>query len=196
MRRRLIVVLTIIAATLVVPGQAAAADRAGFWFGIGGGYGSASVSCDGCGSSDREGSGAGYVEAGWTLSRHALIGIEGDLWRKDSAEHNATLKLYNISGTLTLYPSSDGGFFIKGGVGASLISIEARAPGTTVSVDLGRGPGVIFGMGYDISVGRVAITPAISVWAGKPGDLTIGTATFARGWKQNVVALTIGLTVP
>jgi hypothetical protein len=46
-----------------IPGSASAQAREGFWFGMGGGYGSAGVSCDERDDEDRESSGVGYLRA-------------------------------------------------------------------------------------------------------------------------------------
>jgi hypothetical protein len=194
MRHAIALVLAAMSLNLLA-GSARAQDRSGGWFGVGGGYGSASFSCAGCGSSDRQSSGGGYVEGGFALSPNVLVGMEFDAWHKNSDATETTLSLYNLSGTVKLYPSTASGFFLKGGLGASFIRVKSVSSNVTVSADLGKGPGAIFGLGYDIG-GKLAITPAITFWFGKPGDLTIGGTTFASDWKQNVVALTVGLTIP
>ena len=50
--------------------------RKGFWIGFGIGYGPAQVSCDGCGSSSREGSFTGHVRLGGTLRPNLLLGAD------------------------------------------------------------------------------------------------------------------------
>lgn len=181
---------------LVGAGQAWAGhpqERQGFWLGIGGGYGSADATCDECGGGNREGSGAGYLKLGWTLNERVLLGGEFNLWTKE--QEGVTLNLYNASGTVTLYPASSSGFFLKGGVGGSFVDTEAQFNGTKISADLGSGFGLLAGIGYDLRVARmVSITPSVNFWYGQPGDLTLGTETFARNWKQNVVDFTVGVT--
>ena len=56
--------------------------RQGFWIGLGGGYGSAGVSCDGC-DGDREGAFAGSFKLGGTLSERVLLGVESNGWIKE-----------------------------------------------------------------------------------------------------------------
>ena len=182
------------------PSSALAQNRQGFWFGLGGGFGSANATCDDCDSSKRESSGAAYIKGGWTLNERVLIGAEFNLWSKKYAIERgveATVNMYNASGTLTFYPSASGGFFVKGGGGVALVDTDVKASGSTVTVDLGKGPGLIAGAGYDIPLGgRIALTPAVNFWYGSLGDLKILGNTFTSNWKQNVLDITIGFTFP
>jgi hypothetical protein len=176
------------------PGTAAAQDRSGAWFGIGGGYGSSGASCDeGC--EDREDGGAGYLKGGVALTPRLLLGAEVNIWAKE--QENITFTLYNVSGTVTFYPSATKGFFLKGGAGGAFADAEAREDSLTVNLDLGRGAGVIAGAGYDIRLGRrVALTPAVNVWYGRIGDLKVIDQTVLTDFSYNVVDFTIGITFP
>jgi hypothetical protein len=75
--------LGVFVAASLLPSRAIAQDRAGFWFGVGGGFGSAGVSCDDCGESNREGSGVAYFKGGWTINRQTLVGAEFNYWSKN-----------------------------------------------------------------------------------------------------------------
>jgi hypothetical protein len=168
-------------------------ERHGFWIGLGGGVGSAKATCDDCESGNRETGVAAYVKLGGTLNERLLLGFEGNIWSKE--QEGVTLNFYNAAATLTLYPQPASGFFIKGGVGLSFLDTEFRDGTTAVTVDLGDGPGVILGVGYDVRVGRnISITPGVNFWYGKPGDITFGGETIFRNWKQNVVDFTVGVT--
>lgn len=174
--------------------------REGFWFGIGAGVGRADVSCDGC-DDDESGSetgGSGYVKAGWTLNPHVLVGGELNVWTRheDFGGADAWLTMYNASATVTLYPSATAGGFVKGGVGVAYLDTDVERRDTTITIDLGSGPGFVVGVGYDIRVGRVAITPAVNYWFGNIGDLRGRGVSVASGWKQSVVDVTIGVTFP
>jgi Outer membrane protein beta-barrel domain len=188
-----------VALSLFVPmtASAQAPNREGFWFGFGAGVGSADATCDDCDDedNDRETGLAGYVKAGWTLNPRVLLGIEGSGWTK--TEDDVTLRMYNVSGTLTFYPSDTSGFFVKGGAGVAFFDTEVEDGNITTKSDLGNGLGLIGGVGYDFRLGeRVMLTPALDAYYGNIGDLKVNGETFASGWKQNVVALTIGLTFP
>lgn len=198
MRHTAIVVWSILIMwCLALPSAAVAQERAGFWGGVGGGYGSAGVSCDEC-EGDRESSGIGYLRGGWTLNPRTLIGAELNVWTKTApVEQNVdmTVNLYNMSGTLTFYPKVSSGFFVKGGVGVAFLDAEVAERGTRLSIDLGKGVGVMTGVGYDFRVGRsVSLTPGFNFWYGQPGDLKFAGDTIFENWKQNVVDFTIGIT--
>ena len=185
-------------AWMAMPSMAAAQDRTGVWFALGGGYGSADVTCKECGATDRQSSGVGYLRGGWSLNPQTRIGVEYDVWTKKQAVETGvegTVSLSNVSGTISYYPSPTANFFVKGGVGASLVSTEFTVQGSKISADLGKGLGVIVGAGYDIRVGkRWAVTPAVDFWYGNQGDIKLAGQTIATDWKQNVLDLTIGVT--
>lgn len=182
-----------------LPSAASAQEREGFWFGFGAGVGSADVTCDDCDAdADRETGGAGYVKAGWTLNPRVLLGIEGSAWTKTQDEDgiDVTVNMYNVSGTLTFYPSDTAGFFVKGGAGLAFVDTKLKR-GTTLDIDLGNGLGLLAGIGYELRLGnRVRLTPALDAYYGNIGDIRLAGEDVATGWKQNVVALTIGLTFP
>jgi hypothetical protein len=185
-----------------VPSAAAAQTREGFYFGLGGGIGSATASCDQCDDDDRKNGGAGYVKAGWALNPHVAIGGELNVWahREDAADGDAWLYMYNASATITLYPSATSGFFVKGGAGVAYLDTDLEVSDRVFELELGRGPGFVAGIGYDIQVGRIAITPALNVWGGRIGEVKArgrGVDVGAlSGWTQQVVDLTIGITFP
>lgn len=182
--------------------DASAQERNGFSFGVGAGLGSADATCDDCGSGDRETSGSGYLKGGYALNEHLLLGVEFNLWTKtydvpgfDNA--SSTVNVYNVSGTMTFYPQASSGLFLKGGAGVSLLDLELKASGSTLTADVGKGPGLIVGAGYDIPVGRhVAITPAVNFWYGQIGDVKVLGESLATGWKHNVIDFTVGITFP
>ncbi|MGE3707182.1 MAG: outer membrane beta-barrel protein [Vicinamibacterales bacterium] len=195
-----LVALLAVALTLAVD-HASAQDRRGFTFGFGGGWGSANAECDDCGNGDREDSGAGYFKAGYALSPRVIVGFEANVWSKTydlpGLEATSTVNMYNVSGTVTYYPQATGGFFVKGGGGGGFLNLEIKESGSTLSADMGKGPGFIAGAGYDIPLGRrVALTPAVNYWYGRMGNLRVLGETFATGWRQNVIDVTIGLTFP
>lgn len=191
------------ALTAFVPATALAQaqERQGFWFGFGAGVGSADATCDDCDDedNDRETGAAGSLRAGWTLNSRVLLGVEGSAWTKSEDEDGAdvTINIYNVSGTVTLYPSETAGFFVKGGAGLAFVNSKYKEGNTTIDSDLGNGLGLLAGIGYDFRLGRrVRLTPALDAYYGNIGEVKIEGETLATGWKQNVVALTIGLTFP
>jgi hypothetical protein len=178
--------------------EAAAQTREGFYVGLGGGAGWASISCDGCSDRDRQAGGSGYFKAGWTLNPHLLIGGELNVWaRHDEAFDVAQWTYrYNVSATTTVYPSTASGFFVKGGAGLSYLDLDRDFGEETVSLELGDGPGIVVGAGYDIRLGHVALTPAVNYWVGWLDDLESRGVPFERGRRQQVFDLTLGITFP
>jgi hypothetical protein len=78
MWRRADVVLAAVA-LLAWSGDASAQTRKGFWFGGGGGYGDAAACLEhACG--ERRGSGVGYLQGGYSLNEHLLVGGEFGFW--------------------------------------------------------------------------------------------------------------------
>lgn len=180
------------------PQSAFAQTREGFWFGIGVGAGQADVTCDDCAGSTTENGGSGYAKAGFTLNPHVLVGGELNVWtrRKDFDGTNAWFTMYNASATLTVYPSATAGFFVKGGAGVAYLDTDIERRNSTFTIDLGSGAGFLVGAGYDIRMGKLALTPAVNYWFGNIGDLNSRGDRIATGWTQHVVDVTIGVTFP
>jgi hypothetical protein len=198
MRRESLVVCALTLLWLALPSTAGAQERAGFWGGFGGGWGSARVTAAEIPDGDRAGSGVAHFRLGWTLSDRLLLGGEVDFWRKNSPLRpgvNANFNIYNVSGTLTYYPGASSRLFLKGGAGGSYLNIDYDLSGANVQVELGSGFGLILGTGYDIPLTpRVSLTPAVNLWHGRLGTLEYqGTPLFTE-WKQNVFDITLGLT--
>jgi hypothetical protein len=196
MRIRLPFGLVVSAALLSAPSAWAAhpQTRQGFWIGFGAGYGSASASadCEDCGGGDRQGSVSAFLKLGGTLNQHVLLGVEANAWTRE--QDNVTLTLGSFTGTVTVYPQASGGFFLKGGFGASYVDTSAQAGSVDVSVSK-TGWGLLAGIGYDLRVGRnVSLTPCVNYFYGKPGDLVFEGEDALPGWKQNVVSFELGLT--
>lgn len=161
--------------------------RKGFWIGFGFGYGSSNVSCDGCGSSSREGGGTGFIKLGGTLSDKVLLGGEVNAWTK--SDSGVTAELGNVSFAAYYYPQPKSGFFVKGGVGFATTRFH---DGGTIEA---TGFGFLMGVGYDIRVGtNISITPVGNFYLGFDGDLKSGGTTLLTGFKHNVYDFGLGIT--
>ena len=183
----------VIAALALVAATTAAAQRPqtrrGFWVGFGFGSGSAGLSCDGCGSIDRDGALSGYLKFGGTLSRQLLLGAETNGWTKRI--EGSTVTLANASVAAYFYPRPAGGLFVRGGVGLAAYSEEG--------FDSENGFGLTLGLGYDVRVGNnVSITPVGNVSWGSIGDAHVaripGAGMGVTGLKQNVIQIAVGVT--
>ena len=127
-----------------------------------------------------------------------LVGGELNVWtrQRDFGGADAWFTLYNVSATVTLYPSATAGLFVKGGAGVAYVDTDVLRRDRRITIDLGSGPGVLLGAGYDVRVGRVSLTPAVNYWFGDIGDLRAGRDTIASSWRQHVVDVTLGVTFP
>jgi hypothetical protein len=187
----------LVAAWIVLGGASAAwaghpQTRQGFWIGFGGGYGSADVSCNDCESGDREGAFVGHFRLGGTLNPHLLLGVESNVWIKE--EDDVTVTLGSATGSVTVYPQAESGFFLKAGVGLSYVATDVRFDSATVSIEK-AGWGILAGLGYDFRVGRnLSLTPCVNYFYGKPGNIVLEGETAFGGWKQNVVSFELGFT--
>lgn len=199
MRYRMTLVgLAMMSVWLISSTPASAQEHDGGFFGFGGGFGTADASCDECHAGNRANSGALYLRGGGAVNPHVLLGGEFNIWKKNETGvfgGDNTIKMYNLTGTVTVYPQNQG-FWVNFGAGLAFVGVDSTVANTTVSTDLGQGFGVLLGTGYDIRVGQhVAVTPALQYWYGAPGDLQFAGGTFLHDWKQNVVDFTIGMTI-
>jgi len=196
MRGRSIVVCSLLVvgctASASVVSAAHPQERHGFWISLGIGAGSAQVTCDGC-EGGRETDFVAHIALGGTLNDHFLLGADTNFWSKE--KEGVTVNLYNALATVTFYPVASSGFFLKAGAGLSFADNDLRNGSTTVTVDFGNGLGLIAGAGYDLRIGRnTSITPAVSFWYGRHGDVKLGGETVFGNWKHNVVDFTVGIT--
>jgi hypothetical protein len=161
--------------------------RDGFWIGFGLGYGSASISCDNCTSGSRIGGFTGFLKLGGTPSRNVLVGASLNGWTRATQGVNESIG--NITASLFYYPVTASGFFVTGGLGFSAYNINS-SPEVN-----GSGWGFTGGAGYDVRVGRnVSLTPVVNYVYGALGDFGVPGIGTARGWKQNVIDVGLGVT--
>ena len=154
-----LVKIVAVAAALVVCADAADAQRSharntnlrdGFWFSGGLGYGS--LGCDDCTS--REGSVSGDLSVGGTLSQRWLVGVGSSAWSK-TTDQGARLTVATLDARVRFYPSTTGGFFLTGGIGAGSLRGDFGGLSATET-----GVGTILGLGWDIRVAsNASVTP-------------------------------------
>jgi len=189
--------LTVSAMSAGFATPAAAQDRAGFWIGAGAGLGTAGIAIDTLGDA-RDTVGVFHVDAGWTLSRHVLLGLRIDslgitIVHPASAFDERTA-IVDLLGTITVYPRASSGFFVRGGAGPSFIDDTDDSAGTLEI--RGRGLSVMAGAGYDVSLGRrFSLTPAVSYRYGRVNGLTVNQRFDLGGWRHDVLAITASLTL-
>ena len=154
----------------------------GFWIGFGIGGGSAKVVDS---DQDALGGGAAYLRLGGTLSQRWLLGGEVIGWGR--SEDNISYTRSNTTVTAMFYPSQNGGFYLKGGLGFSFVDARTDAIGLDISYSRGGG-GLTLGLGFDIKLGsNIYLTPNLD-WLFQTIELNNGDIQ-----KANIGLLTLGL---
>ena len=149
--------------------------REGFWFNGGLGWGSAG--CQGC--LGREGGFSGGLSAGGVVSPRVMLGVGTSGWYK--SVDGVTLTGGTFDGRVRFYPAVASGFFLTGGLGLGHISASANGFGSVTEY----GVGALFGLGWDIRVGRnVSLTPFYN-----------GFAVQTSNSDGNVSQLGLGVTI-
>ncbi len=141
--------------------------------------------------------GTGHVRAGWRLTRHVLLGGDLSFWtrKRDLLGEDVWFTIYNASAMLSLYPAASGtGLFVTAGGGVAYADADVRRRGSRVTVELGSGPGVVVGAGYEHGRGRIAVTPAVMWWYGRIGDRAFRGGAVASNWRQSIVDVSVGVT--
>lgn len=167
--------------------------RAGFWWGLGVGYGSWHFSADSAARRSGDGGiGQGYLVAGYTLDPHWTLGIEAA--RGTITGTTGAMSGWSVIGTW--YPWRARGWFVRAGLGTSGYreSSGAEAPDYR-----GSGTGYVAAAGVDLwTTGGLSLTPMLACRYGVVGTVGLGLPQldFARGFRQRTVALTVGLTFP
>jgi hypothetical protein len=160
-------------------GQAPARDGFFIGFGVGGG----SIGFEG--DSEREVGGAGYFKIGGALSDKVLLGAEVGAWSKEMGEEgvSGTVTSSNLNAVVYVYPDPAGGFFLKGGLGFAVLSVEANFGDFNLSQS-DNGFGFTLGAGYDIGFGgRFSLTPHADFDYGGFEDSSINLIRFGLGFN-------------
>jgi len=88
------------------------------------------------------------LKLGGTVNQQLLLGFESSGWVKE--ESGVTLSQGNGSAVAYFYPSAEGGFFIKGGLGLATLRLDIAGWGGNTET----GFGLVGGLGYDARVGN------------------------------------------
>lgn len=143
----------------------------GIFASFGAGFGTAKVSCDNCGDVSRAGDLTGFLEIGGALSRSILLGVEVAGWSKVTSG-NDNRAAGTVNGVAVWYPSTEEGFFLKGGAGFGYLhGDQALSDGRIIFLDKG-GVGYQLGLGYDLRIQRdLSVTALVNFYGGNVGDI-------------------------
>ena len=143
--------------------------RRGFWISGGPAFGSLDLACSGC-ETDRESGLTLLLAMGGTPRPGLLIGGELEGWGKELGGVDVTVG--HVSGVAYWYPRPASGFFVKGGLGIAVYSVDAGPLGEEEDTGLG----LHGGLGYDVRIGRnLSLTPAAGIFWGdfEGGDANV-----------------------
>jgi hypothetical protein len=182
--------LVVVALTTMAATTAAAQrpnTREGFWIGLGVGPGSVAAECNTCDEDNRKSDFSGYFRAGGTVSRHVQLGGELLGWASGSTGDEQGLGIASF--VALIYPSAEGAFFLKFGLG-----------GMTYAEDFGanelaaRAPGLSLGLGYDFRVANnFALTPFLNAFASAPVSFRINDVPVPSGQEIRINFVQFGL---
>jgi hypothetical protein len=146
-------------------------ERSGFFIGLGLGYGSLDITCDGC-EVDREGGLSGYLKLGGAISDQVLLGVESNGWYK--SEEGVGITFGTLTGSVYVYPSATANFYLRGGAGLATFHVE--------DFDTETGFGWSVGLGYDIPIGtKTGLTPFANLSFGHINDATVNVLQLGLG---------------
>jgi hypothetical protein len=121
----------------------------GWSIGLGLGGGTAGLSVDGLGSSDREGGITGNFRVGYPLNEQVSLALESNAWTKSEDDATVTFSATTIGAAF--FPSE--GLVLRGGLGFGNSRFSEDLGGGTVSYTE-SGFGVNAGLGYEFRVAR------------------------------------------
>jgi len=175
-----------------IAAQSSEPRRRGFWFSIGLGAGSVSVTCPECdaASDERLNGLAGHLRLGGAVSPHLLVGVEGTGWVRN--DQGLERRIATASLTALVYPDRNAGFFIKGSVGGIRAVVE-----NPILVAVGEGFSWQVGAGIDVYLGRTAaLTPFVTYIGSSQVGTTLNGIDTGISLNPNIVQLGVALTIP
>ena len=183
-------VAALVVATSDLGAQDAQSARSGFGMSLGLGNGSAGVTCEGCGDveDERMDGLSGYLRMGRHISPQFFVGVEGTGWMKNSDGWER--RIAAVSGVVLVYPSASAGFFVRGGAGAIRAVIEDASNSAT-------GSGITWqaGLGYDLGLGGVALTPYVTYVESMEVALHINDVSTGFNLNPNILQFGLAVTV-
>jgi hypothetical protein len=153
---------------LVAGSVQAQSPQQGFWVRFGVGYASAKADCRECVDAQYQSAASWHVSAGGTPSRSVRLG--GELFGLLRDTEGARARLLILMGTAQWHPWSSAGFYTKVGYGLSRGTFDLTSGGVTTRE--GRtGIGLVVGLGWELPVGGVQLSPFGAMYVAGLGDI-------------------------
>ena len=191
--------LSVIAAT-IAPAKAqqpAAAARGQLTLGLGAAYAATKADCDNCAELSGRSAGedsATYQNAatftvapGWRVSRTLVAGAELTL----DTRHKES-RSYRVLGTVTFWPSTGSGFFLRAGYGLVGVTASLAIGGTNAASRKYRGMGVAYGAGWELRRhARLSFAPYGMHYVSTLGSVEVGATravnVISNAWLAGVM---------
>ena len=187
MKRCWIVLLVLLAGGSLAAQARHPNTRAGFWWGLGLGWGSAGASCEDCADGQLSGL-AGNLRLGATVSPSVLVGVETNGWYRSDGDNHTALSFG--SAVVVIYPNRTGAFYLKAGLG--LMSYFTETGGGDLTARAGA---AILGAGYDFRVGRnVSVVAFLNSLASTEAAYELDGTEAGSGVTITLFQLGVGVT--
>jgi hypothetical protein len=179
--------IAILLATVQAPDDTLS-RRATFHAGVGVGPVALRYDCNSCPEKGSASAVGFYGRLGVPVSRHFVLGLELQSWKRQGADDGAWLTAVST----TFYPAPDGGFFLRAGGGVTQFNGVAYVDGPT---EHGSGFGGLFALGHDLRIDRrLALTPMVTLSYSDIGNTSLAGLPERRGTAATTLAFTVGLT--
>ena len=150
--------------------------RDGFWASVGLGYGRLDFRCGGgtsigddspepetCPEAGQARATTAFVRVGYALTQQLLVSVTVDAWKRVGSGDAAR----DLGAAVRVYPVRSRGLFVELGAGRSVF----RVHGFDGPDEVGRGVGMVAGLGWDLRVDRnMSLTPVALFHYGYQGD--------------------------
>jgi len=177
-------IVNVLILALPLRGQVSA-TRKGLWLTLGAGYGLGRFNCDNCSGPQHQDGDVFHISGGWAVTPQLLAGVEYRFW--SNGPSGASGRMNSVAIGVAIYPHRTRGMFIGASVGDG---------GFREGQYHASGRGYVVATGWDVRLpGPFSITPELAYAFGYLGEVRVAGRTATNGWRQSVLALSIGLTV-
>jgi hypothetical protein len=164
------------------------ARRAKFHAGFGIGPVALRYECDGCPERGSASAVGFYGRLGVPVARRWVLGLELQGWKRQDAQDRASLTALSM----TYYPGTSRGFFVRAGGGMTQFSGVSFSDGPT---ERGSGFGSLVALGNDLRIDqRLALTPMVTLSYSDIGTTTLVGFPERRGTAATTLAFMFGMT--
>lgn len=165
--------------------------RKGFGISFGLGGGTVGTSCSGC-TSERAGGIVVYLRIGGHVNQNLFLAGEANAWV--NGDENIDESLAFSTFVAHWYPNTDGGLYLRAGIGISEYENIVGTPTGTTTFNA-MTPAWTFGVGNDIRVGKnFSLTPFANAYGTAEATMMNNGATTGSKFSNTVLQFGLGFT--